>query len=337
MLDIMIFTNRNFFGVAIGDFLQENYIAYTSIGRINTTKGMTPAEGTAIDKNKQLSLRKAYEENLERKKIGLQMDNTQTITVYDKIQNKIKKTKRIYFGYGYNEIYGYVDTTGTVSGISSSEATHFSILEIIEKNEMMLFWYKSLGDYIIKDEKLDYLIKNMNYSSETVEVFRAKNLTNFPVYFVILISENKLIASGAGIAETDEAALKKALKEARLLEWLNKDNPLSHLSSISSNENDEILEHLNKMRKDCKNKTIMFKSYEEEAVSLQLPDWITSLDFHVLNTKNDCSSLTVKCLSIELINCLPTKDRLLNKKKVIHDKYNINNDVLSKCPSCLLL
>lgn len=325
--------NKKHYGITSSDFLQNHFIAYTLIGRVKTTKGITPPEGSAIDINKHFSLRKAYEENLERKKIGLQMDDDEMVEVFDIIQKKIKLTRRSDFGYGFNDKYGYVDTTGTVSGISSRDAIYYSVLEIIEKNEMMLFWYKSLGSSLVKNQFINNQIKKMNYSSEKVEVFRAKNLTNFPVYFVILISDHKIVASGAGIAESEWKSLEKALKEARLLEWQNKNNPLSNLNNLPERDTIKYINYIEELKNTCNKISFIDSEYHV----LELPDWLTSLDYHVLNRRNDYSSLTVKCLSPDLINCLPVKENLLKKGKLIYEKYGLTLDILVNSPNCFLL
>lgn len=329
----MVFTDKKYFNVISDNFLSKQYIGYTSAGSLNTAAGITPGEGCAIDKSKSIALIKAHEESLERKKIAIQMDKNEKVQVLNYIDKSIYEVPSKYYGYGFNETYGYVDTTGTISGVKSTNAIEGAILELIEKNEMLLLWYKFLGFYIKKESSLEELIRNMNFSSERVEIFFSKNLSNMPVFFVILISDDKLIASGAGIHRNSELALEKAMNEARLLEWQNKNNNQSTLTLLSEIDQDKIIKHINLMRDQMEK--ISFEKFIEE--TLLLPGWLSSLEFHVLNSITDTGSLTIKCLSQNILNCLPKKEYIFLKEKELHKQYSITKESITEIPDCFLL
>ena len=228
----------------------------------------------------------------------------------------------------------YIDTSGTASGLKSKDIVDNAVLEIIEKNEMLLFWYLKKGYYINKTELLMKMINNIGFSSEQIEIFYSRELTNNHVFIVILISQGKIVASGAGINKDSLKSLKKALLEARLLEWLNKNNPLSTMSKLDEKEQQNTINYVELLKQDLPHKD--FKRTVEKHTVFE--EWIKSMDVHVLNKRNNNTSLTIKCISKDLYNCLPLKKNIkddLNKK--IATIYGLEKYVLENTPDCILL
>lgn len=328
----MIFSNNNF-GIVSNDFLNRKYISYANLGSIVTNLGNTPIDSTAIDETKEISFLKCYHEHLERKQIGFQVGLSQKINVLNYIDKNIYSIDKSDFGYGYSDMFGKVDTTGTASGLKSQEIIEVAILELIEKNEMLLFWYLQKGEYVKKDTFIKKIISDMGFSSDRVEIFTCQEISNYFVFFVVLIDQNTVIASGAGISNNQINALKKALSEARLLEWQNKNNKMSSLYMMDLSEKEKVINYLDNLIKVLPIKEIR----NNKVHSLVIVDWVESIYINVLNPLNDYSSLTIKCISRELYNCLPLKDNIvksLNKK--ISIKYRLSLESLESIPDCIL-
>ena len=330
----MIFADKRNFGIVTNDFLNSYKIAYATFGSILTAKGNTPPDSTAIDQNTSIALIKCYHEYLERSQIGLNIQNNKECIAINYIDNSLYQSNLNNYGYGYSMLYGNVDTTGTGAGLNSKQLIHLSILELLEKNEMLLFWFLKKGMYIIKDMFIKNKITKLGFSSKQIEIFYIKELSNFPTYFVILIDNNRVIASGCGIADTDKQALTKALEEARLLEWQNKNNSNSSLVKLSANEHKLFIQHINNLINYMPHKQFNNTISEE----LQIATWIKSLEFRVINIGGAHSSVIIKCISKELFNCLPKLNNLkLSINKEICKVYNLNYELLKEYPECILL
>lgn len=330
----MLFIDKKRFGIVAGDFLNSKYIAYSILGSVLTHSGTTPSDGTGIDSVKKMAFIKSYGEQLERKKIGFQVNSSQVVKCVGYFDKEIVNVDMHNFGYGKSLIYGHIDTSGTASGLKSKDIVDNAVLEIIEKNEMLLFWYLKKGCYINKTESLIKMINNIGFSSEQIEVFYSRELTNNHVFIVILISQGKIVASGAGINKDSLKSLKKALLEARLLEWLNKNNPLSTMSKLDEKEQQNTINYIRSLKQDLPHKN--FKRTVEKHTVFE--EWIKSMDVHVLNKHNNNTSLTIKCISEDLYNCLPLKRNIkddLNKK--IATIYGLDDYVLENTPDCILL
>lgn len=330
----MIFADKRNFGIVTSDFLNSYKVAYATFGSILTSEGNTPPDSTAIDKNTGIALMKCYHEYLERSQIGLNIQNNKECIAINFIDNLLIQSKLNNYGYGYSTLYGNVDTTGTGAGLSSEKLIHLSILEVLEKNEMFLFWFLKKGIYIVKNISIEDKITKIGFLSRRIEIFCTKELSNFPTYFVILIDNNRIIASGCGIANTDEKALNKALEEARLLEWQHKNNPNSSLVKLSINEHKSFIAHINNLIIYMDHKQFSNNKIEK----LQIARWIKSLEFRVINIGYSHSSVIIKCISKELFNCLPRFSNLTPSiNKEICKIYNFNYELLKEYPECILL
>jgi hypothetical protein len=199
---------------------------------------------------------------------------------------------------------------------------------------MFLFWYLKKGFVIKKDYYITNKLKQYNFSSDRIEIYKCCELSNFITFIVVLISDNKIIASGAGINGDANSALEKALSEARLIEWQNKNNPMSNINNLTVEKNIEVINYINYLNGYLPN--INFSSSSQK--SLKIPNWISSFDVAVLNSMYDLESLTIKCISKDLFNCLPIKNNiLLSLDKKIIQYYNVHISIINKTPDCILL
>ena len=62
----MIFAKKNDYGVTEDVFLNRQHISYANLCEVKTPLGLTIGNATAIDKRKQICLKKCFSEYLER-------------------------------------------------------------------------------------------------------------------------------------------------------------------------------------------------------------------------------------------------------------------------------
>nr|WP_288825082.1 hypothetical protein [uncultured Clostridium sp.] len=178
-----MFLDRNRFGITHSAFLKDYHITYAYMDSILTEQGRTPSDTNAIDQKKHISIIKLYEESNERKRLAYGILNkNESSCVFDYINKTWSNYNSGYFAYGYNERYGYVDTTGTASGSITDNIIIKGIAELIEKNEMALFWYLKRGYYIKKDLYVNSLIQKHKFISNQVAVFECNNISNMYTY-----------------------------------------------------------------------------------------------------------------------------------------------------------
>lgn len=118
------------------------------VEKTKNKKKIFPYSNTSSGKNKVEIFGKLYNEFLERfKMVNNYRSNKKTEII---LINGLKKTlvKRNALTYGYDLQYGHKDTTGTASGLNSNILIEKAICELLEKNELMLMWYKKLCSLI---------------------------------------------------------------------------------------------------------------------------------------------------------------------------------------------
>ena len=101
----MLFIDKKRFGIVAGDFLNSRYIAYSILGSVLTHSGTTPSDGTGIDSAKKMAFIKSYGEQLERKKIGFQVNSSEVVKCVDYFNKEIVNVDMHHFGYGKSLIY----------------------------------------------------------------------------------------------------------------------------------------------------------------------------------------------------------------------------------------
>lgn len=326
----MIFANKKFFGISESDFIDSPKVAYATLGSVRTIKGNTPVDSTAIDKKLQVALIKCYSEYLERSRMGFNVGLDKKCMVVDMITNVLKPSNHKYYGYNHSVLYGKVDTTGTAAGVNGEMIIKNSFLELIEKNEMFLFWYMKKGNYVIKNSFVRKKISKLGFSSSQIEIFYSDELCTYPTYYVILIDNKKVIATGCGISNSHDKALSKALEEARLLEWQNKNNPNSIYTRMTVEERKQSIVYIELLKKVLPKTS----NIERTVLDLKIASWIESVEVMLIAKNN----LVVKCISKDIFNCLPTIENLKkSKNKKIWKIYGCDYSQIENCTPCILL
>jgi hypothetical protein len=322
-----MFLDNKRFGLTDSVFINDYHIAYAYMYSILTPLGRTPSDANSIDLQKHISIIKLYEESNERNRLayGL-LNNSKNHFVFDYINRTFNKLESHYFSYGYNEKYGYVDTTGTASGYITNKVVIKGIAELIEKNEMALFWYLKKGYYIEKDIFISTLIQKQKFISNQVEIFECKNISSMSTYIVMLFENNNYVASGASSNLNSDTALLSALNEAKLLEWQNYKN---YKSPISNYNKEKIYDYFLALK--VNSKYYMSNIHQD----LLFNNTIKSLDIAILNSTDPIKSVTIKCCSKDLLACLPLKQNIVLNSSMFSQK--LQSEDFDIIPDCILL
>lgn len=326
---MMMFLNKCRFGLTDSAFLGEYHITYAFVDSILTPYGKTPSDSNSIDLKKDIGIIKLYEEANERKRLASGILKNNNCIVFDYLNKCWKEYPSRYYSYGFNDKYGFVDTTGTASGYISKNVVMKGIEELIEKNEMALFWYLKKGYYINSDAVINSLIQKHNLKSKEIGIFECKSLSNMYAYFVLLFDDRRFVASGACASLNSDIALQGALGEAKLLEWQNFNNSRSTAAKLNEKEFQSIYNYYLILKKRSK--------YYSRHISetLKFNDWIKTLDIAILNTIDNRKSVTIKCASEELLSCIPRKSNIDQN----NCKYSERIKTLEykDIPDCILL
>ena len=157
----MIFANKERYGITRNIFLKQSYIGCLNLCRVKTKLGISIGDATSRDINKLVSIKKCYNEYLERFSLGISIDREDTVQSINIIDNSICNRKKKLFAYG-DTSYGHNDTTGTATGINSYIIIEKAIRELIEKNDVLCFWYNDSGKVISLSE-VHYQKINVGY------------------------------------------------------------------------------------------------------------------------------------------------------------------------------
>lgn len=247
-----------------------------------------PNDGTSIGRNKSIVLRKMYSEYLERYRLGV---------------GGVTRSGN-YISYGNNNLYGFIDTTGTATGIASEFIIDKALRELIEKNELFNFWFTERGlRYLITPSKKEKkLIDDLNFVADNHIIIGIKSISNF--FTVIVISFKDKVVTGCGIAcESNlKKGIKKALLENKLIEWQQYKNPNSDFYKRASSLGDQVHEF------------IISKKYQYPfpPVTEQIERWV-KLEKNIpkpeviILGKNIDNTVSIKLISEYLLNCIPKK------------------------------
>lgn len=92
----MIFANKERYGITRNIFLKQSYIGYLNLCRVKTKLGISIGDATSRDINKLVSIKKCYNEYLERFSLGISIDREDTVQSINIIDNSICNRKKNY-------------------------------------------------------------------------------------------------------------------------------------------------------------------------------------------------------------------------------------------------
>jgi len=332
----MIFATKGNYGLVDSNFTGNYKLFYAYLDSFREGRKASPSDATSIDVLKRLLVIKTYNEHSERALMGAQQDiECEAINFIDK---SIHKLNQYDFSYGFNPRFGISDTTGTASGHISRIVLKKAVLELIEKNELFLFWYGKHGVYIEPDNYIRSMVCDMNFISPFADIFLCNELSNFFTAIVILRSTGRLTSSGIAISSNLDDAISHALQEAKLLEWCHYGNTKSPFEKTSDEVNLQIVEHIDSIKSSYTSYESIKKQYSNDDDILKINDFVKSIYFRVLNLGIGKRELTIKCISEELFNCLPRTDRIkqsMDKKIIKH--FGLDLIDIDGIPNCVLM
>lgn len=265
-----------------------------------------PSDGTSIGRNKSIVLRKFYSEYLERYRLGI---------------GGVTQSGN-YISYGYNKFYGFIDTTGTATGVMSKVIIDKALRELIEKNELFNFWFtdRGLRFLITPSQKENKLINELNFVADNHIIIGIRSISNF--FTVIVVSFKNKVLTGCGIAcESNlEAGIKKALLENKLIEWQQYKNPDSEFYNQSISLGDQVHKFITNKKYD----DIPSSTTEQVKRWVKLENNIPKPEIVILG-KNMDNTVSIKLISEYFLNCIPKKKYLKGSStQLITSGFNIN-------------
>lgn len=340
----MIFKNgKNSIRLKHRCFLNEYKIGSGIIESVKIDRFLLPGEPSAIDKYKEKCIMKLYSELLERRRIGIVTFQSDKLGVYDIIQKKIMYVNKKEFGYVYDGKFGTLDTTGVASGKASTPIITKAVEELFEKNELMLFWYRQLGRKIIKNKELEiFLNKKGIYDIDKLHLYYINNLSSIHTILVIITdTKGNLIATGINGNFSLERALENAIQEAKLFECIYYKADYDIYAKLSHEVYTSICEYIGRL--DASITTVDFfhllnKTTPKDEFNIYNFDVsIENLYVCFLNNKLNGEAKTVRCLSPQLLNCIPTYNNILSspKQKII-ESYSII-ETFNEIPECIVV
>lgn len=315
-------------------YLLNQKIGFGCFSTIKIDNKLSPCTPSAIDLSKYNVYKKIYQEFLERYRIACNMNNYSKIESFNPLMKKVIKNNRHVIGYLYNNEYGFMDTTGTASGIYSKRLKEKALLELIEKNEAMLIWYLEKGCKIIINQQIKDLINSIGFYSEEIYIFSSSNLCNLNTFLIILFHNEKVIATGVSIDKDSSKALYKSLLEAKLIEALYMDENISSYNKFTKNDYEIIYKYVKYLSNNMGN--VYFKKDIKQEIILA--SWINSIEFAILNTKLNQEFITLRCFSKQLLNCIPNKEYIIKCiNKDIFTEYNVNKNYIVDKPDSIIV
>ena len=269
-------------------------------------KYLIPWTVSSIGNSNSIVLKKLYSEYFERILIGFQLGLDNYIDLLYLTTGQFERMMRKQISYGYSDVFGIIDTTGSASGTSNSfDIVKKAVYELLEKNELLLLWYGFLGEeYIFSKYEYDSMLKYFNdlsYITDEIKVFFSSNLSNAICCSVFLFRKKQLTGSGISLRLNSTEALNSAIQEAKNITVVYKNKSYGHYKNLTKYEHLNIYNHICRISK--KNYRLDFDNTSEE---LYLKDWLKNdIRLAYLNFCPVSSAKTIKVYSEHLYNCLP--------------------------------
>jgi len=320
--------------VISSSYLVDYKISTGILSTVKTGAELSPYYSAAIDLSKHIAYKKMHQEHLERYRIAHNMKNQSEVMSFDFIKGEICTHNRSVLGYGFNQEYGVMDTTGTASGIYSNLIKEKALLELIEKNEAMLIWYLQKGMNVLIDKYTKQLIKKIGFHSEELYIFSSNNICNLDTFVVLLFHNKRIVGTGVSIDKNSKIGLTNALLEAKTMECVYTGLEASPFNVCTSSDHKRIYEYVNNISVNMGTTNLKEKVNENIIIS----SWVTSIEVAILNTQKFQEYATIRCFSKEMLNCVPCKKNILESiDKKIFKEFKLNHKIISERPSCIIL
>lgn len=319
----MLFTNKKQFGVTSNINLNSYHIAYSNLSIVKTPLGYTVGSSTSIADTKELAIKKVYSEYLERFSLGINVSSLTEIKAIHAITKTICSEQAGFFAYGDSK-YGHSDSTGTASGTNSLAIERKAILELIEKNDCLCFWYSNIGVRLNLAEFEEY-IKHLNFISTNFRAYVVSEISNYYSVIFIGFHNGKMLCNGIACSNNIINACTTAIQEAKTIEWQQYSNPQSSIFGLSKKYNQAVMEKLNLLD----SKAFKYRASDFSTVDdLHLAGWVKDLKIALIGIDSKLGLKSIKCISNDLISCVPTMQNIEKyTNKTVVKKYYIDRSV----------
>lgn len=313
-----------------------SYFAVSNIGSL-LNKGMrSPVDCGSFGKSKILAVKKAYSESLERRSM-VAIPNKDKLAVIDLLQDEIVHIKTEHFYFSKSEL---TDTTASAVNPNGKIAVRDALLEIIEKNATLLFWYKKDGIKIELD-KFDYILKKIIPPWYSYQVYLTYSFYPIIVSFTLLYIDNLLAIIGTGAGNSIKSSITKSANEAVFLSFIDEgEKPIRKLLNIKvdkyskkkfeSLNSRETYKYLQSFKIKEIGETVNISSNLDDAIKNSLSKYTSHMYLHVQKSMSK-NVLIAKVFSPDLINYVPFKSNLEFDKRIyknlIHDKKYILENI----------
>ncbi|MBN8194218.1 YcaO-like family protein [Bacillus sp. NTK074B] len=325
-------------------FISSNYYpSFTKVGFIIKNGYASPNGANAIAPSKQLSVKKAFSEILERRNLllGGSVSKEDKVPTWDIVGNKSSYLPYEYTTYQTEGPFPS-DTTGTATHFNSIDAVEIAVKELLEKNALFLFWYGKVGKRLeINSDILNLTIhKHLEREIDDLKMFVNTSFGHLKVVFTILLKKGSIISCGIGTSFSIEEAIKKSLEESYILKWQKEFNNILSLEfmnvapdTINHESQMEYLEHLSQL-------PIYTRQSDDEVNSgiyPCIPSWVTNMHVIMLQNKLYPSLKCVKVFSTDLYNHVPLHQYIKATQKINIQTINLSESEILSIPDCIFI
>ena len=296
-------------------------LAIFKVEKTKNKKKVFPYAHTSSGKNKAVLFGKLHNEFLERFKMVYNYRTNKKTNVILLHNAKIIPIKRKVLSYGYDAIYGLKDTTGTASGLGSAALIEKAICELLEKNELMLMWYKKICRLVKITDSVNAILLQYGLSANRTKIFYVQNISNIHTVIVfILDAGNNIIGSGISGDKAVYAALISAIEEALMQKWIDE---LSEQSLYGKDDNKFKNYFDNLCRIEGKNIDKL-----KPVTEIKIKSSFNDIEIGLLNLAGFQREITIKAVSKTLMNCIPSISNIRkNKNRLIVTFFEIEKEL----------
>ncbi|MGT2910756.1 YcaO-like family protein [Streptococcus cameli] len=281
-------------------FINKSKTVVGSIAPIRFGNLEIPAVSSATDNSLNISLCKLFSEFLERNIIGVHYKSKKSILTYDLLNDSSEYMLASDFSYGENGKFNCVDTTGSAAGNDSYEIINKAISELIEKNELLLFWYCRKGKLIENNCLIQDILLKYGLAEFENFLFISNNLSNWPTVIYISFNNKELVTTGICCDKKLSDAIEGAICEGKTLRVMD----VLKCTDIKTK-----LDVYNFIRNYTSVSETVNQNLKGTLIhGLMIADWIDDLYISLFDSSNRGKVVTVS--SSSLIKCIPNNENL---------------------------
>ena len=310
------------------------YFAFSKINSLTNNKIKSTTDCGSFGDNKILTLKKAFSESVERRSMVAFPGKKDKVKVLDLLEGSISHINKNNFFFSLNK---KTDTTGSAVNSNCRKAIEDSMLELIEKNATVLFWYKNNG-YRTNSRFLRSKVNEIIDSKYNYEIYITDSFKPINVAFVAVYKDDKLLIIGTGAGESNMSAVVKAANEAMFLNYVDKNEiPVQQILQVKQ-DNYTYLKQKALLNPKTVKKLHQYPIYnivqekqdnhvnkKMDLIKLSLSEYTKHVYLYLQRTLN-LRLVSAKVYSPDLVNYVPFKMNLNDEAKILKQLKNIKID-----------